>query len=56
MVKRRKFPLIRPQLVEDAKGKVVAIMLDYEVYEAILKKIDELKKRIAELKKSSKAI
>ena len=51
MIKKKKFPKIKPSMVKDKNGKDVAVYLPYNVYESIFEEMDMLKKKIAEFKK-----
>ena len=55
MIKKKKYPKISPSLVKNQTGKKVEIYLKYDAYESILEKMDELNKKISELKKKKLA-
>lgn len=53
MVKKKKYPKINPSFIEDHKGKIVEVSLPYKVYESIFEEMDDLKKKVAALKKQA---
>lgn len=42
MIKRKKFPRIKPNYIKDEKGKTIQVFLDMKSYESMMDRIKEL--------------
>ena len=51
---KKKYPKIEPKFEENAQGKKIRVILNYEVYQSIFERIKNLKKSLEKLEKSKK--
>jgi hypothetical protein len=51
MLKKKKYPKIEPKFLKDKHGNRVAVCLNIDVYESIFEEIEDLQKRLIQLKK-----
>ena len=56
MAVKKKQIVVDPQFLKNKDGKVTKVYLPYDVFEAITKKIDSLKKDVIKLKKKDKKL
>ena len=52
---KKKYPKIEPKFEENAQGKKIRVLLNYEVYQSIFERIKDLQKSLKNLEKSTSA-
>ena len=54
MIIKKKYPKIEPKFEENDQGKKVRVLLNYEVYQSICERINNLQKSLKKLEKQKK--